>query len=121
MPVTAPPDISGHYSRGNLLARLEASLREDGVDPAHPTFESLAPYDHFHGRGLEATEDMANRLQIARTDHVLDVGSGLGGPARYMARRFLKFSAERCGNEAPTRTRACFPFNGSALLPEARS
>ena len=88
MSVTATTDISGHYTSGDLLTRLEARLCEDGFDPARPTFEALAPYDHFHGRGLEATEDIANRLPISGTDHVLDVGSGLGGPARYMARRF---------------------------------
>ncbi len=80
--------IVGHYTSGDLLARLEARLREDGVDPARPGADALAPYDHFHGRGLEATEDMAAQLRITAGDHVLDVGSGLGGPARYLARRF---------------------------------
>ena len=95
-------DISAHYTSGALLARLEAALREDGVDPRRPTLEALAPYDHFHGRGLEATEDMAGLLRVAATDHVLDVGSGLGGPARYMARRFgcrvsgIDLTAEFC-------------------------
>ena len=83
----AASEISGHYTSGDLLVRFEARLREDGFDPARPTIEALAPYDHFHGRGLEATEDMANRLPVSETDHVPDVGSGLGGPARYMARR----------------------------------
>ena len=86
--MTAASDVLGHYTSGDLLARLEARLREDGVDPARPTIEALAPYDHFHGRGLEATEDLADLLQVSGTDHVLDVGSGLGGPARYFARRF---------------------------------
>ena len=81
-------DVTGHYSRGNLLERLNAALAEDGVDPARPPFESLAPYDQFHGRGLEATEEIANLLEVAATDHLLDIGSGIGGPARYMARRF---------------------------------
>ena len=100
--MTAASDVSAHYSSGELLARLEARLREDGCDPARPTFEALAPYDHFHGRGLEATEDLANRLRISATDHVLDVGSGIGGPARYMVRRFgcrvsgIDLTAEFC-------------------------
>ena len=94
--------ISSHYSQGGLLARLEASLREDGVDPASPTLEELAPYDHFHGRGLEATEELANRLPVSAGDRILDIGSGLGGPARYMARRFgcrvggIDLTAEFC-------------------------
>jgi ubiquinone/menaquinone biosynthesis C-methylase UbiE len=81
-------EIVEHYSTSGLLARLEAALRADGVDPAHPTIEALAPYDQFHGRGLDATEDMAALVAIRPTDHLLDVGSGLGGPARWFAMRF---------------------------------
>ncbi|MGH8673024.1 MAG: class I SAM-dependent methyltransferase, partial [Burkholderiales bacterium] len=81
-------DVTTHYTRGDLLARLEAALRDDGVDPARPSLESLAPYDHFHGRGLEATKEMADSLEIAATDHLLDIGSGIGGPARYLSDRF---------------------------------
>ena len=95
-------DITHHYTSGDLLARLEARLREDGVDPSYASAEALAPYDHFHGRGLEATEDMAVLLRIAGSDHILDVGSGLGGPARYLAQRFgcrvsgIDLTAEFC-------------------------
>ena len=100
--MTTSSEVTAHYTSGDLLARLEARLREDGVDPTRPTIDALAPYDHFHGRGVEATEDMANRLEVAATDHVLDVGSGLGGPARYFARRFgcrvsgIDLTAEFC-------------------------
>jgi ubiquinone/menaquinone biosynthesis C-methylase UbiE len=80
--------IADHYTSGKLLERLNASLKDDGADPAHPTIESLAPYDQFHGRGMEATEEIAAMLKVAATDHLLDVGSGIGGPARYMAHRF---------------------------------
>jgi ubiquinone/menaquinone biosynthesis C-methylase UbiE len=81
-------DISAHYGRGDLLGRLRAALLDDGVDPDHPTIEALAPYDHFHGRGLEATEELADLLTVALDDHILDIGSGIGGPARYIALRF---------------------------------
>lgn len=83
----AKADITSHYTKGDLLARLEAALVEDGVDPAKPTLEALAPYDQFHGRGLEATEELASELKVSKEDHLLDVGSGIGGPARYLARR----------------------------------
>ena len=100
--MTSASEVSRHYTRGDLLARLEARLREDGCDPARPTFEALAPYDHFHGRGLEATEEMADLLEVSAADHVLDVGSGIGGPARHVARRFgcrvsgIDLTAEFC-------------------------
>ncbi|MGA8051958.1 MAG: class I SAM-dependent methyltransferase [Burkholderiales bacterium] len=96
------PRITGHYSRGTLHERLRAALAEDGVDPDRPSLEQLAPYDQFHGRGLEATEEIADSLDISAGDHVLDVGSGIGGPARYMARRFdcrvtgIDLTAEFC-------------------------
>jgi ubiquinone/menaquinone biosynthesis C-methylase UbiE len=81
-------DISGHYSRGRLLGRLEAALADDGVDSRRADIEALAPYDQFHGRGLEATAEIADLLAIGAGDRILDIGSGIGGPARYFARRF---------------------------------
>jgi len=81
-------EISAHYTRGNLLARLNAALIEDGVDPDRPTLEALAPYDQFHGRGLEATLEIAELMEAGPGDHILDIGSGIGGPARYFASRF---------------------------------
>lgn len=95
-------DISAHYARGDLMGRLRAVLLADGIDPDHPTIEALASYDHFHGRGLEATEELANLLTVSVTDHLLDIGSGIGGPARYIAKRFgaritgIDLTAEFC-------------------------
>jgi ubiquinone/menaquinone biosynthesis C-methylase UbiE len=86
--MTTDRDVSRHYSRGNLLDRLNAALAEDGIDPSHPSIEALAPYDQFHGRGLEATVEIANLLEIGANEHLLDIGSGIGGPARYFAHRF---------------------------------
>jgi ubiquinone/menaquinone biosynthesis C-methylase UbiE len=95
-------NVTAHYSGGNLLERLNAALCDDGVDPFRPDIDELAPYDQFHGRGIEATQEMADSLAIAATDHILDVGSGIGGPARYLARRFgcrvtgIDLTAEFC-------------------------
>ena len=86
--MTTDRDIPAHYGHADLLGRLNAALREDGVDPDHPGMEALAPYDHFHGRGSEATQEMADLISAGASDHVLDIGSGIGGPARYVASRF---------------------------------
>ncbi|MEO8202983.1 MAG: class I SAM-dependent methyltransferase [Betaproteobacteria bacterium] len=94
--------IADHYTSGKLLARLDAALAEDGADPAHPSIEALAPYDQFHGRGMDSTREMADMLAVGVGDHLLDVGSGIGGPARYMAHRFgcrvtgIDLTAEFC-------------------------
>lgn len=95
-------EITGHYGRGSLLERLEAALAEDGADPARPSLEALAPYDQFHTRGLEATREIADAVTVGAGDHLLDIGSGIGGPARYMHRRFgcrvtgIDLTAEFC-------------------------
>ena len=81
-------EVAAHYSRGSLLSRLNAMLMEDGVDPDHPSMDALAPYDQFHGRGLDATLEIAGLMQAGPADHILDIGSGIGGPARYFANRF---------------------------------
>ncbi len=86
--MNADRDISRHYSRGNLLERLNAALAEDGIDPGRPSIEALTPYDQFHGRGLEATQEIADLIETGAADHILDIGSGIGGPARYFAHRF---------------------------------
>jgi ubiquinone/menaquinone biosynthesis C-methylase UbiE len=80
--------ISGHYSSGKLMERLRAALTAEGIDPDRPTVEQLAPFDQFHGRGLEATQQVADLVSATPADHILDVGSGIGGPARYFATRF---------------------------------
>jgi ubiquinone/menaquinone biosynthesis C-methylase UbiE len=81
-------EVSTHYSRGDLLTRLNAALAQDGIDPDHPSMDALAPYDQFHGRGLEATVELAGLVQAGPADQILDIGSGIGGPARYFASRF---------------------------------
>jgi len=80
--------VSSHYSRGDLLQRLNEALASDGVDPARPTLDALAPYDQFHGRGMEATIELGGLMPARAGDELLDVGSGIGGPARYIATRF---------------------------------
>lgn len=79
--------IVAHYSRDDLIARIDSVLAGQGKDPARLTIDDLAPVDEFHSRGRAATEELAACLP-AGTGEVLDVGSGLGGPARYLAAKF---------------------------------
>jgi len=65
-----------------------AALDRAGISQESLTVEKLAPVDHFHARGFPATVQLADRLPIRAGDHILDIGCGLGGPARYMAQRF---------------------------------
>lgn len=72
-------------SSGGLLERIDAALRQDGKDPERITLDDLAAVDEFHLGGHEATAELAELAGIGSDEHVLDVGSGLGGPARFLA------------------------------------
>jgi len=80
--------VRAQYERDRLFETITDALTAAGKDIAHLTMRDLAPVDHFHGRGVEATVEMADLLPVSAGDHLLDIGSGLGGPARYMADRF---------------------------------
>jgi ubiquinone/menaquinone biosynthesis C-methylase UbiE len=62
-------------------------LRADGVDLGSLTEEILKDYDQDHFGGLEAVDVLAEKAGIGSASHVLDVCSGMGGPARYLAHR----------------------------------
>jgi SAM-dependent methyltransferase len=74
-----------HYEQGGLLARIVAGLKVLGKDLDSLTHEDLAPADEFHSHGRSATRALAELARIPSGSRVLDVGSGLGGPARYLA------------------------------------
>jgi SAM-dependent methyltransferase len=78
-------NVAGHYGRGGLLRRLLGALTEAGKDIEHLTIDDLAPVDEFHSRRRVATVELARLLVASASDHVIDIGSGIGGPARYLA------------------------------------
>jgi SAM-dependent methyltransferase len=65
---------------------LISSLQKDGkVVSDGLTIEDLLPYDQDHFGGLEATKTCLESLKFNEPCQVLDIGSGLGGPARYIS------------------------------------
>ncbi len=80
--------VADHYRRDGLLDRMLDALRAAGKDITHLTIDDLAPIDEFHSRRRLATEELARLLAPGAADQVLDMGSGLGGPSRYLAQTY---------------------------------
>jgi ubiquinone/menaquinone biosynthesis C-methylase UbiE len=80
--------IAEHWGSGDVYALILAALAKAGKSTDAVTVEDLAPIDHFHARGFPATLELADRLPVKPEHHILDIGCGLGGPARYFAKRF---------------------------------
>ena len=73
----------------NNVQRIEADLLAIGIGPDDPvTVDDLTPFDQYHYEGTAAVDAAAQRLGLGPNDTVLDIGSGLGGPARYLADRW---------------------------------
>ena len=123
--------VEQHYSSDGLIERILAALEESGFDTHALTPEILAPIDQFHTGGLPATRKLAAMNEITPGMELLDIGSGVGGAARYLAAtygcrttgidlteafcRAATVLSERCGLSEATRF-----YHGSALdLPFA--
>jgi SAM-dependent methyltransferase len=77
--------VERHYARADLLEAIRAALLRLGKDPALLTPADLAGFDEFHIRGRAATKELADALGLQPETGILDIGSGLGGPARHLA------------------------------------
>ncbi|HEY3066068.1 MAG TPA: class I SAM-dependent methyltransferase [Methylomirabilota bacterium] len=64
---------------------LDAVRRGRGGLDTPVTADDLSAFDQDHYGGLAAVETLAHRARIRRGARVLDVGAGLGGPARFLA------------------------------------
>ena len=80
--------VEKHYASEGITARMLTALRAANGPDVAITPDILAPIDHFHGKGVIATEELAALLQPKVSDHLLDIGCGIGGPARWIAAKY---------------------------------
>lgn len=87
--MTAPTGaIVSHYSSGSLFDRIMDGLRRMGKGANAVTADDLKAVDEFHIGGVQATNELLDQLAIGLEARVLDIGSGIGGPARHIAGRY---------------------------------
>lgn len=77
--------VRDHYRATGLTQRLKTALTALGPEEERLTPQQLGALDQFHTRGLAATAELASLAGITADRSVLDVGSGVGGPARFLA------------------------------------
>ena len=80
--------IEDHYVRTDIIAAIISALGDAGKDLKRLKPEDIARIDEFHVGGLEATRELAGQLGLEPRHTVLDVGSGIGGAARFIAAAF---------------------------------
>lgn len=77
--------VAEHYSSVGLASAIAEALRQAGKDMESLATSDLATVDEFHIRGRKATLELAAAMGLTPASRVLDIGSGLGGPARTLA------------------------------------
>jgi ubiquinone/menaquinone biosynthesis C-methylase UbiE len=80
--------VREHYASEGITERVLTALRNANGPDVPITPETLAPIDHFHGKGVIATEELVAELQLKASDNLLDIGCGIGGPARWIAAKY---------------------------------
>ena len=80
--------VQAHYTTDDIAGRIVAAVRKAMGDEAPLTPDVLAQIDHFHGGGIASTRELVALLQPQEGERILDIGSGIGGPARWIASTF---------------------------------
>lgn len=80
--------IRRHYSIGNLREHIIRQLETRGLQLERLTRDDLAAFDEFHAGGRDMTRILARAVDLKPGLELLDIGCGIGGPARTLAADF---------------------------------
>ena len=86
--MTVEAQVADHYTHGSLEAAILGALKAAGKNPDALKPDDLGGADEFHLGWRAATMELAKALKLAPASQLLDIGSGIGGPARYFASAF---------------------------------
>ena len=76
------------WTRGDVHERVKIALKEANLLEKKLEIKDLFPLDQYHARGIAATIELADKFNFAKNSTIIDIGCGLGGPARYFSKRF---------------------------------
>jgi len=79
--------IKNHYNKSQLYEEIIERLMQQGIAPDKISRSDLSGVDEFHVRGAEVSREIAREINLSKA-RVLDVGCGIGGPARMLADEF---------------------------------
>ena len=80
--------LNEHYGQPDLSGKIRQAFERLDIKPEDVIREDLANLDEIHIRGLEATLELGKLAGLEPEMRVLDVGCGIGGPARTLAAEF---------------------------------
>lgn len=80
--------INDHYGHVNLGENILTAYERAGKDIHSLTRDDISSFDEFHIRGRDASRELAHLADLRAGERVLDIGSGVGGPARTLAGEF---------------------------------
>jgi SAM-dependent methyltransferase len=80
--------VREHYNAPGLTDRIRSTLATIAPEDQLLSVTQLAPLDQFHIRGVQATTELAGAARIDSWTSVLDLGCGVGGPARQLTANF---------------------------------
>ena len=80
--------VNAHYSQKDVGENILEALERAGKDVKALTVEDLAPIEEFHIGGRKPTLELARLAELSEGMRVVDVGCGIGGPARALAHYF---------------------------------
>ncbi len=83
--MTVEKSVADHYGRASLERAILDAATASGKDIDRLVPSDLSSVDEFHIGGRDATIEFAGELGAARGSHLLDIGSGIGGPSRFFA------------------------------------
>lgn len=80
--------LDQHYASVDIVTRINEAVRQLGRTLESLTRDELSGFDEFHIGGREQTRQLAELTQLRANECVLDLGAGVGGPARTLASEF---------------------------------